>query len=119
MKNINARSPSFSSDKFKGFRLDFDKVAFINKKFNKLPSFPYFKLFLQHISHNFQNKEEIDFFKNIENINKISIILKNYQKDETKRGNTAVSIIYGAHFTDLSNFEQNDFDKKELEIVCA
>ena len=54
MKNINARSPSFSSDVFKGFILDFENVAFVNKKFNKLPSFPYFKLFLQHISHNFQ-----------------------------------------------------------------
>ena len=105
MKNINARSPSFSSDVFKDFLLDFDSVAFVNKKFNKLPSFPYFKLFLQHVSHNFHNWEEIEFFKNIENINKISIILKNYQKVESKTGTQVVSIINGAYFTDFSNFD--------------
>lgn len=71
MKNINAKSPSFSADVFKTFRLDFDQASFVNKKFTKMPSFPFFKLFLQNLSHNFNNREEMNYFYNIDNINKI------------------------------------------------
>ena len=28
-----------------------------------------------------------------------------------------ISLIYGAVFSDISNFEQNNFDKNEIEII--
>lgn len=54
------------------------------------------------------------FFYNIDNFYKLQIILKNYKENPNEK---IVSLINGAYFSDITNYEQNNFDRNELEII--
>lgn len=119
---LNRNKTSFNEERLDDLKLSLEDGYFINSKFNKMPSFPFLKLWLSQMNFYFNNQKKIDFFKNIANFHKIQLIIKNFGKQDKKNNKPYhnyffISLIYGSFFYNLSHMEQNNFSKDEFEII--
>ena len=121
MQKINPLKPSFSNDHLSGLYLNFQRSLFVNARFAKMPSFPFIKLFLSQINFPFNNKDTPSFYRNISNIHRIQLMIKNFDKRQGGKANRRLvfenSLVLGSFFENISSIEQNHFDKQELNIV--
>ena len=108
MQKINPLKSSFSNDHLSNLYLDFSRKLFINSRFSKMPSFPYLKTYLSQINYQFNNKDTSNFYRNISNIHRIQLMIKNFDKGQREEINNKIffknSLVYGSFFENLSFF---------------
>ena len=121
-RKINRKYSAFMGNKLERMMLSVENNCFLDNKFKQICCFPFMRLFLSQINHFFNYDSKRDFLRNLYNIKKLQQAIKAYGKEEQKSKKTNsnliyVSPIYGSFFYNISEHEQNNFNRVELEIV--
>ena len=121
-RKINRKYSAFVGNKLERMMLSVENNCFLESKFKQICCFPFLRLFLSQFNHFFNYNSKSDFLRNLYNIKKLQQAVKAFGKEEQKSKKTNsnliyVSPIYGSFFYNISEHEQNNFNKVELEVI--